>query len=737
MSNPLAAFRKYQKVMLAIAAVGAMLAFGVLPILSDFMNQSRGGGGPSVDGNAVAVSWDGGKLSEAELQGRRVLRSQLMAFQRGVVERTLQRGAQPRVVVVPNTNAEASIVESLLLAKEAERMGIQIGDAAVLNHLTQHLANDTIDRNELAAILQATTGGRLSQAQLFEGMKTELAAHQVRILANGAAFDGGVTDTSLTPSQSFDYFKRLYRRMEAEIIAVPAADFVDQVTTEPTESEIAESYGEYKEVFPSPITPTPGFKEPMRVAFHWVKADFPTFLEKEIESLTDEEIQKYYDDNKSSYQKISLPSTDDLDTLNDPEDETALDDPDTDDLLLNDDPEANEETPAEGDDTASDGPSTDEGNDSDASEGGDEIDVASPQEQESDAQDAVATSETGNDVTAESSESADADEEEAVEYQPLEEVRDDIAQTLARPKASEAITQAVNEVLGEVNDYFDDYMFWDTTPEEEKGVQPTPPDVKALAERLGLVSGEIPLISALDAEDYELGRAFELDFSTGQIRRLPFTMLGFSQSLARYKPQKISASDVDSQFVFWKVDDKEAYTPSLEEARPAIVRHWKMKKALELAKAEGEKLAQAVRNQNQSLKTAFGEDESKTVTETGQFTWMTFGATPTGQGPPRLSFVEGVDYPGQEFMEDVSRLESGEVTVTQNYPETIAYVVYVKAVTANQEDLQTLFLNEGVKQPVLFMARQDNMRTATDWYLAKEKNWGTKWERPAASSTVR
>ena len=46
MSNPLAAFRKYQKVLIAIAAVGAMLAFGVLPIFSDWMGQSGGGGGP-------------------------------------------------------------------------------------------------------------------------------------------------------------------------------------------------------------------------------------------------------------------------------------------------------------------------------------------------------------------------------------------------------------------------------------------------------------------------------------------------------------------------------------------------------------------------------------------------------------------------------------------------------------------------------------------------------------------
>ena len=73
----------------------------------------------------------------------------------------------------------------------------------------------------------------------------------------------------------------------------------------------------------------------------------------------------------------------------------------------------------------------------------------------------------------------------------------------------------------------------------------------------------------------------------------------------------------------------------------------------------------------------------------------------------------------------------------QNYPETTVYVVYVKGVTASQEDLQNRFLNEGVTQPVLLMARQDNMQTAADWYTSMEKEWGLKWERQPVEETQR
>ena len=763
--NPLALFRKYQKTMLAIAAVGAMLAFGVLPILSEWLGNSRGGGGEQLDGNALAVSWNGGKLREGELYNQRVIRSQLRQFQRAVIQRSAERGGRPRSVVVPDTSSEDSIVESMLLAEEAERLGVRIGDEAVLQFLTQHLADDTMDRNELAKLLRDATGGRLTQSQLFDAIRMEMAAYRVRILANGSAFNGNLTDTAISPGQSYEYFKRMYRQMEAEVMPVAVEDFVDKVVEEPTESEIAELYDEYKDTYPSPITPTPGFKEPVRVAFTWMKADFQTFLDREIAAVTDEEVQTYYNENRESYKKISLPEfpqspvTDEEEPSSEatskpdavlpmnpdsalpvnPASEEAKVDPDEVGAGEGQD-ELGEEELAE---VADAEPPSNTVTDEEATDEGDSESSVTEPDLETESESTAADPDAAG-VTDESSRSDettlptntstdDGSTSDEPEYQPLEEVRDDIARTLARPKATDAIKAAMDEVNAEMKSYFEDYMFWDTTPEEEREAKPSPPETTALADKLGMISGEIPLISVFEADQYELGRAYDLDFSTGQIQRIPFTSMGFAPNLAMFDPQRIPASDGSSQFIFWKTEMNEEFVPTLEQARPKVVRHWKMKKALELAKAEATRIADSLRGTDQSLKTQFGEDSDRSITDTGRFTWMTFGATPAGQAPPRLSPVEGVDFPGEEFMRAVSALDAGGVTIANNYPESMVYVVYMKGITGNDEDLRTLFLNEGVKQPVLFMARQDAMRTAADWYMAREKEWGLDWERTPAA----
>ena len=132
--------------------------------------------------------------------------------------------------------------------------------------------------------------------------------------------------------------------------------------------------------------------------------------------------------------------------------------------------------------------------------------------------------------------------------------------------------------------------------------------------------------------------------------------MGFSPDLSRYQPRSISASDVDSKYVFWKVDEKEEYVPTLEQATEDVEHHWMMKKAIDLARARAQEYAQQIRDQQQSLQEVFGDDENYTITDTGEFTWMTFGSPLMGSAAPRLSNVEGTEFIGDKFMEDVSAL---------------------------------------------------------------------------------
>ena len=665
MSNPLAAFRKYQKAMLAIAAVGAMLAFGILPALQEWQNSSGGGGGGAgASGNPTAVSWEGGEMSAIDLQKQVGRRQLLVNFQQAVVATADQRGAQPRLMVVPMNAAEGNVIESMMLAEEAKKMGIVVSDDAVIQHLEGQLANGVVPRNELALLLKNSTNGRLSQQNMIDGMKVEMAAHRLRVLANGGAFNGSALDSAVTPAQSMDFFKRLYRRMEAEVTAIDVEDFLPQVSEEPSETEIAALYDDYKNIQANSYSPEPGFREPARISFNWLKADFPEMLNREIAKLTDEDYQKYYDENKEAFRKLT-----------DSSDSTTSDE-DLDKLMSDDEPAAEEGS-------------------ADAEE---KTEVAVTEEKEP-----------------------------AAEYKTLEEAKDDIANILARPKASDAVRDSVTIAKDEMKKYSDDRTYAEATETE----MPPMPNLEAMAQRLGMKSGVLSAVSAEETLDHEIGKAFdlELDRRTNRPVRISFAQRGFQRNLAPFAPSEIVPDDsADSLYVFWKTDQKDSYVPTLEEARPAIIKHWKMAKALELAKAKGEEIAATVRDSGQSLAIKFENDESRNVASTGEFRWMTFGGVFSGAGQPRLSSVEGVEVAGEQFMKDVSELESGETTVTYNPPKSKVYVAYMKAVTANEDELRKLFLAEGNQGPVRLIAAGDEYRAGQSWFTKMQEDIG--FEQP-------
>jgi hypothetical protein len=79
-----------------------------------------------------------------------------------------------------------------------------------------------VPRSEFAGLLRDATGGRLTQLQLFEQLRTELRAQNLRMMANSGLL-------AITPVSAWNYFNRLNRRVEAEMLPLPVDDFVAQV----------------------------------------------------------------------------------------------------------------------------------------------------------------------------------------------------------------------------------------------------------------------------------------------------------------------------------------------------------------------------------------------------------------------------------------------------------------------------------------------------------------------------
>lgn len=361
MSNPLRIFRKYQAALLVAFGVVLMFAFVIGPVLSDYL-QSRASRGKGA--NPAVVAWQGGELREADIAHLRSVQLLATRFLRQLVSRVrvveedvrVQRkgktvrlipgrtypllsrnsgengisyqivvegeavtvprqkeGAsspqvepiRPRqgVQMITQSTGEEDLVRRVLLAEEARERGVVVSEGAVIDYLDS-LGDVTPDaRPDYRRLLKSSTNGRLNWSQFLEHMSLELAAQRMLIMSHS-----GLLATS--PDLLYQCYNKLNRRITAELLAVNVRDFLGQVG-EPTEQEVKALYEEGKDRFPNPDSPKPGFKQRKKIKFQYVVGTFNEFLEREMErikpTITDEEIEQYYNENKENYKITELP----------------------------------------------------------------------------------------------------------------------------------------------------------------------------------------------------------------------------------------------------------------------------------------------------------------------------------------------------------------------------------------------------------------------------------------------
>lgn len=320
MASPFRIFRKHMKALLVVFGVALMLVFVLGDPLSQYVRSigAGGGQGPARDPRAVAVRWDGGQLTNAELDElvlrRRVLnaflrqiideglrREQFQAAQAGVAERPLR----VRSLVgpeLPEQGVERSVVRVRIFAEAAAAAGMSVDDETIGRYLDElgrrHVPRETM--RGLISRLQMGRGGA-SIPYVFAALREELVADYYMASYSFAM-------VSVMPQQRWQDWLRVNDRVVIEAAAFPADEFLARVP-EPTPTELSEYYDLYKESEPRPHmvdntelpSPTPGFKIPRKVDVQYVRADFNQLLEKIKAEFTAEEIQKFYDDNKDPY----------------------------------------------------------------------------------------------------------------------------------------------------------------------------------------------------------------------------------------------------------------------------------------------------------------------------------------------------------------------------------------------------------------------------------------------------
>jgi hypothetical protein len=774
-------FRKHRKVLLAVLTLLAMLSFVFLPTISEIMQTGRRGRNP-----VVVKTTKYGSLTERQVDGLLRQRQRLYAFLRqlhDVVRTKGGRGDAIREALnsfgASPANEEAA-VENWLHAMRAEELGFKVSEKAVNEYLAS-LTEGKAGNDDVRQILQRM---RMSQGQLFEGLRTEL-------LALRFAQTFWISLAAATPAQRWEYYQQLNRKAKIEAIPVPAAKFVDKVAP-PSEEDLRAFFEKYKDRLPDPNSPDPGFREPHRIDVQYLKATVETFMEPG--AVTEQAIRDYYEENKDRLYKDALPEAPApaaakpepakpeptnrepakaelgkpaSSKTEPPRTEPAKPEPAKAELgkpessktepPKTDAPKAK---PAKGDPSSSgkssalprrslfrlvgeektvvselpklDAPAKAEPLASGSKQAKTEPGSSKPEPEASKPGAAskpdVATPKP--DVAVPKAEAPASKPEAAkpapVKYKPLADVQEEIRKTLAREAAEAKIRDVLRRLQDRLAQFETQWTIYDSLEPEKKASTSPPvrPDFIALAKEHRLVAAQTGLMSALQMRETDIGKSMTEDGTS-------FIEAAFHKSALIFRPGLSQDTDGHS-YLFWKTDDAAERVPEFDEpgVRQRVLDEWNLFHARTLAMQEAERLAAEARKAGKPLAEAFAGRKDLQVLAPPPFTWLTFGNVPAWfrMRPPQLSEVSGLPSLGTDFMRSVFALKAGEIGLATDRSKSTVYVVRLVEYTPSDSVLWDTFVADDYRGYAM-VARYDQMEAGLRWREQIRSEAGVQWLR--------
>jgi hypothetical protein len=766
---------------------GVMLIFVFVigdALISYYGGSPRGGGGDSrQDANDIAVSWDGGSLTNADLD-RLVMRRQIVnSFIRGIAmtgfQMAMDAGAEPRELDVfpligPATReeqVEQSVVQTSIFAQAARDAGMTVTDDAIGAYLDE-LGGGRVTRDHMSLMLKNVGGGSgVPVNYVLDAIREEMLARNY-LASHMYAFD------TSTPEQRYEDWLRVNDRIVIEAAPVPAESFLVNVP-EPTSTELAGYFAEHREREPGPSvlifpgggrmefpSPTPGFRIPRKIDVQFIEANYDEFLAKVEAQVTEEEIAKYYEENKDPlFIKANTDLLDDTTKPEQPADApttTGATEPATDAAASATDAtqpatesaqpstDANETSSdaapsdAGAEESAESEPPTDraEGESTPGADDQSSIHVmlngvfgltALLQEPAGDAAPPAATTDPNSAQPANELEKDAAEkspESEPVEFQPLDEVRDQIRRDLARGRATEQLDELMSELHSQLNTEWTTFFSTQLAAQAEDRAAPAPPavlaDLNPLAEKHGLKVGKTGPMSYVNLRVTPVGESVDTDSGN----RLSDLLFG-STDVDLYQPVSTRDSNAN-RYVAMKTSDTPGRVPELADVREEVLRAWKSEKAAELAEKFAKEQATKAKESGKPLAEFFTGGLVGEVVRTDPFALYTGGdvAYATRQLEPfRLSEPDGVVAAGPDFMDKVFQLKPGEVAAVMNHDRSIAYVVRLVEHQMSPEELHNAYLAEAGIWPGMQIMAADRFQRLQRNLAAELVGESLKWER--------
>ncbi len=729
-------FRKRQKTLLAALAVMAMFAFAFLPGVS---LGPTGKGSIDKDRDKVVADIYGRKVTKAELEDAKHERFIANAFVREllatmygpeIVQRMpaeyfdIQFGFGP-------TNTDEAIKDAMRLNHKADEFGVKVSDDMVRDWIKSRTGGRmTADQFEAVVKRLGRVSEGISVNTLFEVLRRQMRVRRVEMLVTGAQ--------QVTPFEAWQFYRRMNDKFAFEVIPVKVSDFTDSIA-DPGDKALREVYDKFVSRLPNPNSPEPGFKEPHKVDVQFASISLEGFLlasRPEIQ-VSEEEMKNYYDSHK--YQYIILPNIstdepaelpekpkleglkpvemkkDDSPEKKDGDDkkptekpaesppakpESKSDKPDDGSCEDADDPQEKPGEPKEKPSTpaaakADDAKKTDEPkktdeNPDDAKSKSEKPTPARDDPQPPESKDDAKPTEKGEPETPKTDDPEKTDampQPPPLEYKSFDDVKQEIADLLAKNKARDEVFKRMRKIQTLVNRFADDDYLpkkteFDRAKEKNPKLEftpPEPPDLTKQAEELGFTFARTGLVSLAELSKVAtLGSASEVVGETATGRHVTAVMGGAERDPILFDPLEMM-NDKDEYIVAWKVADVPASEPPFDTIRDKVLAAYRAIEARKPAKEHAEKLAQALRDAGGDMaKLREAKPEIESISVPAVPMWTEFGGHALfGPGRIEPTTLPGVDQPGDAFRDAVFKLNEGDAGVALNHPEDTYYVLLV------------------------------------------------------------
>lgn len=183
-------------------------------------------------------------------------------------------------------SVEQQTALAMILRNEADKLGIAIDNAAVTSYI-RAATQDKLTKEDFKEVLSDMN---VSENTLYRIIADELKVKTAWQLLAPAS-------SSSTPARLWENFKKMEVTQSLQVVAVPV-DAFGESTAKPSDGELQAFFEQHKNNYPG--TPKPedfGFLQPRKIQLAYLEASYLE-VEQLVAEVTDEEIEKYYEDNK-------------------------------------------------------------------------------------------------------------------------------------------------------------------------------------------------------------------------------------------------------------------------------------------------------------------------------------------------------------------------------------------------------------------------------------------------------